>query len=333
MADKVNMANNVTGAAEHDTAPIFIVGAPRSGTTLLRLVLNKHVKIGIPTETEFFPVVYERYAQKPARWGEAVELFIDRCERRLLPPLDLAAEREELLALGAPDYGRLLRLPLAAWAAAEGKRRWGEKTPLHIFHADAIVRLFPEAKLLVMLRDPRATVASMNRFSGIGSGTALNARLWRDAYSKGAATVQQLVPTAQALTVRYERLVSTPEDTMKEVCEFLGEAFDPALLDFHESSGRYADLPDTPKISQPIHADPDEWRAQLSDGELTIVESICGPTMEALGYAKLARPLRVRERGHIAASRAYVAAKQLQHRRLAYHPVTYRPFARFRQSG
>jgi hypothetical protein len=207
-----------------DNTPIFIVGSPRSGTTLLRLALNSHPRIGIPTETEYFPAVYERFSERRGRWEEAVEFFVAYCERRFLPPLDFTGERAALLALKDPDYERLLSLPLASWAAAQGKARWGEKTPFHIFYAEPIMRLFPAAKLLVMVRDPRAAVASMNRFGAIGSGTALNARLWRDVYTDGIAAVEHFVPSGQALTVRYESLIEDPEGTLRGACSFLGEA-------------------------------------------------------------------------------------------------------------
>jgi hypothetical protein len=316
-----------------DSAPIFIVGSPRSGTTLLRLVLNSHPRIGIPVETGYFPAVYERFSERRGSWEEAVELFVGYCERRFLPPLALEGERAALLALNGPDYERLLTLPVASWAAAQGKPRWGEKTPFHIFYAGSIMRLFPAAKLLVMVRDPRAAVASMNRFGAIGSGTALNARLWRDVYTDGITTVEQFVPREQAFTVRYESLIVDPEHTLTGVCNFLGENFDPVLLDFHESTAAYDRLADTPKTSQPIHGDPDGWRAKLSERDVAIIETICGPQMEALGYARVGRRLRAGERLGVGANITYATMKHWQHRRQRYHPVVYPPFARFRRTS
>jgi hypothetical protein len=322
-------------AAEQDTAPIFIVGARRSGTTMMRLILNNHGRIGIPNESWYFPEIYEPYSQAPSKWQAAVDQFAGLCERRFEPAVDLNSVRERLRAVPAPDYSLLLALSIGTWAAAEGKTRWGEKTPFHIFYAEAMMRLFPSARVIIMVRDPRATVSSMNRFRPLGSGTALNARLWRDTYTRGTARVERWVPRSQRLAVRYEALTSEPERVVREICDFLGEDFTPALLEFYKSTARYQATfsRSTPKVEEPIAGDEQSWRETLSTGDLAVIESICGPTMEALGYAKLGRPLRVRERAHIAASRGYVAAKQLQHRRLAYHPVTYRPFARFRQSG
>jgi hypothetical protein len=311
-------------------SPIFVVGAPRSGTTLLRLVLNSHPRIAIPNETEYFPAIYEPYSRRPAGWRQAIELFVKRCEHRFLPQVDLTETREELLALPAPDWARLLALPLAAWGALERKPRWGEKTPFHIFHADAIMRLFPDARVVVMLRDPRATVASMNRFGAIGSGTSLNACLWRDSYSTGLGAVERAVPHGQRLIVRYEALIGAPERVIEEVCNFVGEAFDRSLLDFHQTTATYSRLPDTPKTAQPIHGAPDAWRDELSESDVAIVETICRSQIKKLGYERNGRRVRPRERAVIAANIGYFTLKQWQNRRERYHPVLYEPLTRLR---
>ncbi len=177
-------------------SPIFIVGAPRSGTTMMRLILNAHPHIAIPPETSYFPDIYWRSvasnatARNAASWPQAVDSFMRLCEARFRPTLDLR-EVGDTLRLGAPDFGLLLTLPLDRWAAAQGKSRWGEKTPLHIFYADVIMRLFPAAKIVAMQRDPRAVVASLNRFVAAGDDTVLNARLWRDVWTQGQAILEK----------------------------------------------------------------------------------------------------------------------------------------------
>ncbi len=314
-------------------SPIFVVGAPRSGTTMMRLILNAHRNIAIPPETSYFPEIYWRYAARNgaarnvALWPQAVDSFMRLCEARFRPTLELR-EVGDSLRLGAPDFGLLLALPHTRWAAAQGKGRWGEKTPLHIFYADAIVRLFPAARIVAMQRDPRAVVASLNRFVAAGNDTVLNARLWRDTWTQGRAILDSAVPAAQRLTVRYEDLVVNPEQVVREVCEFLGEDFDPAMLSFGETASGYIDVVRSAKIQQPIQASPAEWRQQLSDHQVALVERVCGSPMRELGYTCEARALRSSELAEVAIKLAYVDYKQWRRREDRYHGVTYRPLGR-----
>ena len=313
-------------------SPIFIVGVPRSGTTLLRLVINRHPRIAIPGETGYFREVYERYSTYPEQWREAVEFFTSWCEEGLRPPIQVRPLRDRLLAFDKPDYSLLCSLPMGQWAAAQGKSRWGEKTPYHIFHAESMMRLFPAAKIITMLRDPRSAVASMNRFPVLGNDTTLNARHWLDTYTKGSATLEAAVPASQRLTIRYEDLIEQPEMIVKQVCDFLDEQYDPSLLTFYETSARFEGTDLQPKTEQPIQGDPESWRNDLTDRQLATVEAVCGNRMEQLGYRRAGRRLRTGELAEVAAKIAYVIAKQTQHRNDRYHSVTYQPLGRFRRN-
>jgi hypothetical protein len=302
---------------------------------MMRLILNAHPHIAIPPETSYFPDIYWRYgaqngtAHHATPWPQAVESFMRLCEARFRPTLDLR-EAGDSLRLGAPDFGLLLALPLTRWAEAQGKGRWGEKTPLHIFYADVIMRLFPAAKIVAMQRDPRAVVASLNRFVAAGNDTVLNARLWRDTWTRGRAVLESSVPAAQRLTVRYEDLVGDSEQIIRKVCEFLGEDFDPAMLSFGETASGYIDVVRSAKIQQPIHADPAAWRHQLSDRQVAVVEHVCRAPMTELGYIREGRAPRPRERAEVAIKLAYVDYKQWRGREQRYRGVTYRPLGRIR---
>jgi hypothetical protein len=318
-------------------SPIFVVGAPRSGTTMMRLILNAHPNIAIPPETSYFPDIYWRHAapngtaRNAALWPQVVDAFTRLCEARFRPTIDLQEVGDSLRAC-APDFGLLLALPHARWAAAQGKGRWGEKTPLHIFYADIIMHLFPAAKIVAMQRDPRAVVASLNRFVAAGNDTVLNARLWRDVWTRGRAILGSSVPAAQRLTVCYEDLVGSPEQVTRKVCAFLGEDFDPAMLSFGETASGYIDVVRSAKIQQPIHADPAEWRHQLSDRQVALVERVCGSPMTELGYTHEGRGLRTSELAEVAVKLAYVDYKQWRRREDRYCGVTYRPLGRIRRN-
>ena len=308
--------NRTTSAPE---SPIFIVGAPRSGTTLLRLQLNAHPRIAIPAETNFFRAVYQRHDRRGTPdWSAAVQTYLKICRTRFQPaiPLDELAHRLHGLR-SRPDYGLLLSLPIEQWAAAQGKPRWGEKTPYHIFYADIILRLFPGARIIALQRDPRAVVASMGTFEMSGHDAVLNARLWRDVWTHGRRILSCSVPPEQRLTVRYEELVGDPEGVLRTTCEFLGEAFDPAMLAFHRSTDHFVPSVRSEKLRQPVRNDPDRWRTTLGADEVALVEAVCGAVMEPMGYRREGPAPRPRQRAELAAKLGYVALKQFDTARSA----------------
>ena len=177
-------------------SPIFIVGANRSGTTLLRLLLNAYSRIAIPDELIYLdshlggaPIEQWR---DPALSPEEYEAFVDRflddnCQP--LTELDHAALKAEILA-GRPDLRRPYRLALEDWAHHHGKDRWGEKTPGNLFYADVLLDMFPEAQFLYVVRDPRAGVASMQKVSFFPDDIVFNALSRRKHDTEGRALLE-----------------------------------------------------------------------------------------------------------------------------------------------
>ncbi len=311
--------------------PIFIVGAPRSGTSITRLLVNGHSNVAVPGETSFFPAIFDRCDDWQVRWHDAVGAFMHQCERAFEPRIDLDSVQTELLAADA-DPGRLLSLPLQRWAAAQGKGRWGEKTPYHIFFADVIWGLFPGAKIIEMIRDPRSVVASMNRFRWTSDDAILNARLWRDVQTKGRAVLLEHAPADGLLTIRYESLVADPEHTARTICSFIGEDFESTMLATHESARAFVPDPQSPKIVEPISAGRADWTTELTERQVAQVEAVCRPVMEELGYQPVTRNTPLAVRAEASMKNLYVALKQRQHHDLRYHPVQYRPLERLRRS-
>jgi hypothetical protein len=312
------------------TDPFFIVGAPRSGTTVARLALNAHPELAVPDETNFFPAIYERYARRPDAWPHAVNAFLEVCAHKLQPPVDLDVCRARLLALEVPDYAALLNLPLSHWGRAEGKPRWGEKTPTHVFYAHDIIGLFPGATVIEMVRDPRAVIASMKRFPWTGDDTALNARYWRDSVRRGGAILSTALSADRRLRVRYEDLVAEPAAALQTICDFLGHDFDPGMTTFYRESEKYLENVWTENVRRPIRSDEGAWRDQLTARDVAIVEAICGEEMDALSYARSGATLSPRNRAALRYKESYVRWKQHRHPEQRYHIVTYRQFGRGR---
>lgn len=279
--------------------PIFIVGANRSGTTLLRLLLNAHSEIAIPDEINYFygfdtlESSYENW-ETPSFPENSYSTFVDRFledNRSTVPDLDLEAVRAEILE-GPPSLRRPYRILLERWAEHQGASRWGEKTPGNIYHSNILIDMFPDAKFIHLVRDPRAGVASMKRVSFFLDDAPFNALYRRKIMTHGRAWFFRSVPTSQRIELRYEDLVTASEDTLQKLCTFLEVAYEPSMLRFHVDAEAYmldeAASSYNEAATQPISEEKvDEWRSHLTDEEIAVVETVCRDHMEEFGYSRL----------------------------------------------
>jgi len=278
------------------SAPIFIVGANRSGTTLLRLMLNSHSRIGIPDELVYFrnSVAGQgfhswKHPQIPREVFEGhVRNFLER-NREVIAPLSIAELQNEIFELDAPNLRDPYALTLKAWAATHGKARWGEKTPGNLFFVDVIIDMFPEARFIYLMRDPRAGVYSMMKTSMFRSGAIINAMNRRKYMTKGLSHLRHFVPEAQWTLVKFEDLVQFPESTLRKLCSFIDEDFEPRMLDFHRNADQYMKERAVNRFNQaatrPI--DPkkvEAWKEGLSAVQISEVEWVCQKQMDRYGY-------------------------------------------------
>jgi hypothetical protein len=202
------------------TAPIFVIGSARSGTTMLRLMLDSHARISSGEETHFLqqlePVVGKQW--------------------RLLEPYGFP--RTYWLDRLRHLYGDFQ----AEYAGRRGKVRWADKDPANTLLLPFVDELFPDAQYIHLLRDGHDVVASHRDRWGYRSGARAARGVWRK-YVEAARTFGGTVGTARFLEVRYEALVADPEAELRPLFAFLGEAWDPAVLAFdqaeHDGTERY----------------------------------------------------------------------------------------------
>jgi hypothetical protein len=323
------------------SSPIFIVGANRSGTTLLRLILNAHPRIAIPDELIYFE---SRLAGIPiGEWRDpglspdAYEDFVERVLKtrcQTLDELDRSTLKSDILD-GRPTLRRPYRCILEAWARHHGKRRWGEKTPGNLFYVDILLEMFPAAQFIYVVRDPRAGVASMQRVDFFPDDVVFNALSRRKHDTTGRALLTRLVPASQRTTVRYEDLVQRPEATTRSVCAFLDEPFSHEMLNFHQDADQYmrdeAEEHYNSTATQPITDERvDAWTDRLTDEQVAVVERICRGTMEDFGYARTDRPLSLSAWTKLLVKRAYWALQCWRHRHRRGYTVKYQMLARTR---
>lgn len=223
--------------------PLFILGAPRTGTTLLRLVLNAHSNIAIPEELHFFRS--KIFGKDIERWQELTEANagnVDFLERAISfmsadTQHDFLEECIQDIPLGKHIDLRATYTKLAcAYADTQGKERWGEKTPENILYADILYEMFPDASFIVMERDPRAIISSMNNVFFYPDDTYQNIMNLMFYADKGYAKATNSIPKGQRFHVHYECFTADPEEYLQRICDFIGENYESEMLSFHKNS-------------------------------------------------------------------------------------------------
>jgi hypothetical protein len=292
------------GACFEDCAPIFVVGAPRSGTSLLARMLDAHPAIGLADELCFFDIVLGARREVPELdSAERIARFLE-----LLPKMDhvrywadgatlIEAAAERLRADPRPCYAAFYRHLMECRAAALGKRRFGEKTPWNVRHLEALEALFPNARFLHIVRDPRAVVASKRKLPRTSRDVVTNAVKWSiDVAAAGRYREGSPDRAARLLEIRYEDLVRSPEAVLRRVIDFLGEPFDPAMLAFAEAGAlAFKDQPWREGVRRPLFdSSLETWRGELSPAQLWLVQWLTRTSMARYGYAAEPVPLRAR---------------------------------------
>jgi hypothetical protein len=273
-----------------DNTPFFIVGSGRSGTTLLRLILSGHSRIHIPTETHFIAdLVRELPLRDPLNTPQldrAIELITGF---RRWPEMEIPAVefRDWARALEQPSLAEVIDLLYRHHLRIHGKQRWGDKTPDHVHIIPQLGTLYPGAKFIHMIRDGRDVAIS---FIEVGWGSYCDRRDFEWTRAVHRRREYRASPFAgQILEVSYERLVLDPEATIRRVCVFLGEEFEPAMLDWRGSIDLIpqAHLSTVHgKLLQPMSSDAVElWRKKLSAVECFAVEACLHRELGEVGYA------------------------------------------------
>jgi len=213
-------------------APFFIVGNDRSGTTMLRLILDRGAQVSVPTESMFLADL------APIRRG-ALDLSIHanavtfaqtvwNHPKVVLWGLDGPAPTPPHGLTHAAAYRFAVEAPYRALAAREGKTRFGDKTPAYLPHIDELLAVWPAAKFVVLVRDGRDVALSIAALPFGANNTWAAARDWAAGIRLGLRAKER--HPASVLIVRYEDLVAQPREQVESICAFLGLEFVPDML-------------------------------------------------------------------------------------------------------
>ena len=220
------------------TAPVFVVGGPRSGTTLLSAMLAAHSAFDCGPETHCLSR-WSRLAQSerdrildPADWPERATAYVCSLslgKQPIYPMYDLSLEDVRTwLVSRPPSLATMLESLTAQRAERLGAPRWVEKTPRHLEVPELITEAWRQARIVRIVRDPRDAAVSLTRVP-FGTPSLLTNLSVLARMNEAAAEFYRGSP--QAMTVRYEDLVAAPQRELQRICEFVGVEYESAMVD------------------------------------------------------------------------------------------------------
>lgn len=298
------MANRSGGA------PVIVLGVRRSGTTLLRVMLDRNPALAIPDESYFVPQLARRHpgAVDPAA-------FVD--DLRRLPTLvewGLSPEAVARRLTPGMSTGAAVAAVFEAYAAERGKARWGDKTPLYLQHLPLLERLFPNALFVHLVRDGRdAAVSFLSVPAGImteGWGHPRDAAGFAAQWSTevhDARALGRRVGAERYLELRYESLVADPAASLEHVCAFAGLTYHDAMLGYVGETDA-AQKEHQRRLAEPPRVGVRDWRTEMAPSERASFERVAGALLAELGYEV---ETRGRDRRALAVYRARTTAWRL----------------------
>lgn len=285
--------------------PIFVIGPERSGTTLLMTMIGCHPRISVPEVAWLYPrfnPYLSTYGDlsKPGNLRTLAEEMIFGLKTPFwgvkVNPRTIV---DEILAnLKEQSFGGIYCAMLEWYAAHEDKPRWGEKTPYNLFFVDAILKDFPNAQFIYLLRDGRDASAEYLESAFGPTNIYCAATIWK-LCQDAVKPWRSKLDASQWLDVRYETLVREPEDVLEKVCQFLGEEYSLDMLNFHKSTiaQRRAGTKDHKPLGHPVS---DKYvgiyRDLLSLRDQKIFAAVVGEELTALGYDVEVEPLNLTQK-------------------------------------
>ena len=276
---------------------VFIVGCPRSGTSLLQRIVNAHPQIPITPETHWIPRLFEKRKGLTPEDMVTTELISRLLEQPRFTRLGIG--QEELLAMiagGRPvSYSSLVTAIFDSYGDAQGKALVGDKTPGYVRRMNTLHALWPQARFVHLIRDGRDVYLSMRHrplhdlkagaFDTWSEKPVLTAALWWELNVRGGRKAGNLLGAGLYYEIRYESLIAHPREECEALSAFLGLPYDDAMLRFNETQRKK-------KERRPITPGLRDWRTQMPAQDLERFEAAAGGLLEELGYARAFPRLR-----------------------------------------
>jgi hypothetical protein len=266
-------------------APLIVLGVRRSGTTLLRVMLDRNAELAVPDESYFVPQLARRH-----RGTVDLGAFVDDL-RRLPTLVEWELSPDDVAQRLRPGMvtGEAIAAVFETYAAVRGKGRWGDKTPLYMQHLQLLERLFPRARFVHLVRDGRDAALSflavppgiMTEGWGYPGDAAGFACQWASEVRDARALGERV--GGRYLEVRYEQLVLTPAAELERVCAFAGLAFDKEMLGYVGETDA-AHKQHQRRLNEPPRVGARDWRTEMPADDRRAFEGVAGDLLAELGY-------------------------------------------------
>jgi Sulfotransferase family len=281
--------------------PFFLVGFQRSGTTLLRLMLNAHPNIAIPHDSA---ELWLRYRGRLARYNDLRDssdvrrLIEDLLREPRIAAWQTVLPTESLFADPMPStFAEVMRRFYAVYAGAHGKSFWGDKNTGNLTELDQLNTMFPTCKIIHLVRDGRdCALSHLSKEYIYGYENVLRAAVeWKEQVTL-CHKMGGMLSSERFYELCYEGLLANPERELSQLCAFLSVSFSPRMLNYHEEINKY--VPEHkqslwPLLNKPpLAANASKWKSQMKPGDRAVFERIAGPLLREFGYETMPAPVR-----------------------------------------
>ena len=287
-----NNYSTINEAANLSCTPFFIIGSGRSGNTLLRSILSGNSDISIPPESYRIPFAIKRFHIFNNRsWKEIVYEVLsefENCREFYTWNIDIkdVQKRLENISESKRTLSNIFDELFCTYSEkhSQGSKIWGDKTPMNTLYLDWIGSVFPNSKFIHIIRDGRDVASSyikMGRYDTILEA----ANRWIKSIELASSFGSKI--KENYMEIRYEDLVTKPEEIIKKTCDFINIVYDPEMLDHTKQVEK---LGDTNKdhhsnLSKPISSDSiGKWKNNLSESDQRSITKLLSNHLQRLGY-------------------------------------------------
>jgi Sulfotransferase family len=277
---------------------VFIVGCPRSGTTMLQRIVNAHSQIAIMPESHWIPRLFDQRKGLTPEGLVTPELISHLLAQPKFDPLDIGRGKlETLLGTDQPaSYADFITGMFDLYGQARGKAVVGNKTPGFVRKTRTLHNLWPKARFVHLIRDGRDVFLSTfhrplkNPHAGFFAtwkeDPATTAALWWELNVQCGRQAGHSLGPKQYYELRYESLVRNAAEECAALCVFLGLPYDETMLQFHEGRTKAGPALDAKSAWRPPTAGLRDWRSQMSGEDVGQFEAAAGDLLDELGYAR-----------------------------------------------
>ncbi len=278
----------LTGGGE--ASPVFVFGSGRNGSTLLNRMLNGHSGLFLPTEQYFLgPTIFRYYFYNWLPWDRLVRKMIlkissdPKCHT-----WESGAFDAEFKSIGTPERSLHRFLEKLFLSTSKKKNvRWGDSTFTNTYFIPEILRVLPDASFIFLVRDGRDVAASFKAGGSEAFDTYATPKIAARHWVNGLDTYHWLVKRKPVQLIRYEDLVSQPENVLKELCSFMKVDFEPAMLDFfqHIPAHEMYRLVHHQSIRKPVFTESiGKYKSLLSASELEEIMPVLRNGLKEFNY-------------------------------------------------